>query len=190
MTKHDHFEFARVMMALSEVFDGGREPNPLKVELYFQALKEFRIEEVKEASVIMMKTRVYPSFPKPAEIIHEINGTEEDWATNAWLTVIGAIRRHGSYESVSFDDKVIHSVIEAMGGWPQLCQTRDDDMKWRQKDFEGLYRVISRRDGQHPGHLPGLIEMDNRAKGYADHIPEPALVSGTTRKLIVYQGEG
>lgn len=189
MTKRDHVEFARIMMALSEVFDGGREPSPVKVELYFQALREFRIEEIGEAARVMMKTRVYPSFPKPAEIIQEINGTAEDWATTAWLLVSGAIRRHGSYESVAFDDKVIHSVIDAMGGWPQLCQAREEELKWKQKEFERLYGVISAREGQHPQHLPGLIEMDNRAKGYAEHIPEPARISGASRKLIVYQGK-
>lgn len=189
MTKRDHVEFARTMMALSEVFDGGREPSPLKVELYFRSLREYQIGDIKNAVSVMIRTRVFPSFPKPAEIIQEIIGTSEDRAVSSWIMVVDAIRRYGSYDSVSFDDPVIHSVVDVMGGWPKLCQEREDDLKWKQKEFERLYLVIAGRDGNHPEHLPGLIEMDNRARGYDDHIPEPSRISGTSRKMLPWDGE-
>jgi len=183
MTKLDQVEFARIMMALSEVFDGGREPNALKIELYFQALKEFRIEDISGAATAMIRGRVYPSFPKPAEIIQEINGTGEDRSMFAWILVVGAIRRHGSYSSVKFDDPAIHSVIGVMGGWPMLCQTEEDELKWRQKEFDGLYQVLAKQDGDHPDHLPGIVELENRINGYDDHIPEPIMVTGCERRL-------
>lgn len=44
-------------------------------------------------------------------------------ATPAWVKVRMAIREHGAYASIQFDDPVIHSCVEAMGGWPFLCDT-------------------------------------------------------------------
>lgn len=189
MNKQDDLEFAKVMMALSEIFDGGREPSPLKVELYFQSLRDYQIEDIKNAVSVMIRTRVFPSFPKPAEIIQEINGTAKDRSLSAWILVTDAIRRHGSYESVQFEDSVIHSVVDVMGGWPKLCQTNEDELKWKQKEFENLYQVIGRRDGNHPNHLPGIIELENRMNGYEDHIPKPVLITGNVDRLrLVYSG--
>jgi len=53
----------------------------------------------------------------------------------AWTEKVRkAIVSVGAYQSVQFDDPAIHSCIELMGGWSELCATRTDELKWKQKE--------------------------------------------------------
>jgi len=162
----DYEKFAVMMATLAEVFNDGKGVSKIKVEIYFKSLEKHPIEHISQAISQMINTRVYPSFPKPAEILQEINGKSENRATEAWLDVLTAIRRIGNYQSVKFSDPAIHSVVNAMGGWPQLCMMEMSDEKWKQKEFERLYEVIAARDGKHPEYLPGTTEMENYRTGH------------------------
>ncbi|MFA5323414.1 MAG: DUF6475 domain-containing protein [Smithella sp.] len=166
MQKLDYKQFAAVMATLAEIFNDGKEISPIKTELYFKALSRFSIEEISIAASSMIQERVYPSFPKPAEIIEFIEGKKGDQATLAWLQVLETVKRVGNYQSVQFADIAIHSVIEAMGGWPQLCMMEVADEKWKQKEFERLYSVISQREAKHSPHLPGTHELSNQLQGF------------------------
>jgi len=175
MNNSDAEQFAKLMGVLAEVFDDGKEPSAFKVEVYFKTLERFSVEQLSQAVESMVVNRVYPSFPKPAEIIEAIQGKQEDRATLAWVKVLETVRRVGSYQSVKFDDPAIHSVIEAMGGWIELGNMSVNDEKWKQKEFEKLYRVIAKR-GNHPKYLIGITEHKNSMMGFHKHIPEPILI--------------
>lgn len=163
----DYEKFAVMMATLAEVFNDGKEVSKIKMEIYFKSLERYPIEHISQAITSMINSRVYPSFPKPAEIIQEITGKAENRATESWLQVLEAVKRIGNYESVKFADPVIHSVVHVMGGWPQLCMMENDEVKWKQKEFERLYEVISSsRDGKHPDYLPGTSEMENFKNGF------------------------
>ena len=167
MQMQDYKKFALMMATLAEVFNDGKEISKIKMEIYFKSLEKYPIDHISEAITNMINTRVYPSFPKPAEILQEINGKKEYMATEAWLQVINTIKRVGNYQSVKFADAAIHSTIEAMGGWLQLCMMTKDEVKWKQKEFEHLYEVISSScDGKHPDYLPGQHEINNSARGF------------------------
>ena len=46
----------------------------------------------------------------------------------------------------------------------------NNEVKWKQKEFERLYEVISgSRDGKHPEYLPGTFEMENFRNGYGEN---------------------
>jgi hypothetical protein len=167
MQTADLKKFAVLMATLAEVFDAGKEVSKIKMEIYFKSLEKHPIEHISQAISNMINTRVYPSFPKPAEILQEINGRNENRATEAWLEVLEAVKRIGNYQSVKFADPVIHSVVQVMGGWDQLAGSMTlDEEKWKQKEFERLYQVMERR-GDHPAYLPGYCEMQNGAKQIA-----------------------
>lgn len=165
-TVADYQKFAMIMATLAEVFDDGKAVSKIKAEIYFKALESHTIEHISKAVTRLIKTRVFPSFPKPAELLQEIEGRNENRATDAWIKVINAVRRIGNYESVRFSDPVIHSVIQSLGGWPQLCMMEIKAETWKQREFEKLYAVISERPGKHPEYLPGTCEIDNAARGY------------------------
>jgi len=148
----------------------------MKMQLYWMALKDFRVEQIQQAASDIIRERVYPSLPKPAEIIEAIQGTSETRAVEAWLEVYEALKRIGTYQSVKFSDPAIHSVIESLGGWVELGRTPEAEIKWKQREFERLYQIIEPCGGKHPEYLPGQIELGNST--HPDHIPAPVLVGG------------
>lgn len=175
MVESDRKQFAALMVALSEIFDGGKELSKERIQLYWLALKEYTIEQVQQAASDIIRERVYPSLPKPAEIIEAIRGKESDRATMAWLEVIYALRRIGTYESVRFSNPAIHAVIEHMGGWPEMGNMPTEEEKWKQREFEKLYTLMEGKKDP-PEYLPGRIEIDNAARGFQKHVPEPIAI--------------
>jgi len=172
------------MAVLAEIFDQGEEPSELKIELYYQSLVGFDITDIERASTAIINGRVYPALPKPAEIIQEIQGTQSNKATLAWLDVLETIKRVGPYQSVEFADPVIHSTIEAMGGWVQLGNMLCDEEKWKQKEFERFYGIISQNPrGNHPKYLPGATEIENGANGHGG-TPEIVKIGFERLRLI------
>ena len=74
----------------------------------------------------------------------------------------------GQYQSVKFDDPVIHSVIKLMGEWGALCRLEGhDDEKWQRIDFEKTYKAMQGCNNDHPEYLPGITEIQNEAQGYS-----------------------
>jgi len=167
------------MAVLSEIFDQGREPSEFKIELYFQALVEYEIGVIERAAMAIIKGRVYPAFPKPGEIVQEIDGSREDLAVIAWGEVVEAIKRIGPYQSICFADPTIHSVLEFMGGWSACGDWLENEMKWKQKEFERLYAIMKDR-GNHKKYLPGVCEIKNGADGF--EVDPPIMIGGL--KLI------
>ena len=78
MKSEDIKIFNEFLVKLSEVFDNGREISESRAIIYFDILANYPIEKIKAAINALLKTRVYSGFPKPAEIIQMLGGTEED----------------------------------------------------------------------------------------------------------------
>ena len=182
MVDRDAKQFAGIIASLSEVFESG-EPSKTLIKIYWLALLDLDINDIQRAASDIIRTRVYSSLPKPADIIEAIRGTSTDRATGAWIKVLGTLRGVGSYQSVQFDDPVIHSCIEMMGGWPELGNMHIDDEKWKQREFEKLYPIMEKR-GNHPTHLSGRFELDNTAKGYLENVEEPVKIGFDETKQI------
>jgi len=182
MQQQDELKFAELMAVLAEVYDDGRPPSKLKMEVYFRALEQFDIDSIGNAIKDLIYTRTTASFPKPAEIIQEIRGTTSNRATLAWVDVLETVKRVGHYQSVKFSDPVIHGVIEVMGGWIRLAgDMTTDEEKWKQREFEKLYEVLSKnpRD-KNPEYLPGWHEIHNAVTGY-DIKPEVIMIGFSNR---------
>lgn len=151
--------FSETMKGLAEIFDSGKPLSAIKLEIYFRAMQDHSIQEIKMAAAKLVKTRVYSTFPKPAEFLGLIDGKEDDQPKLAWAKVDQAVRSQGPYASVQFDDPVIHSVVEALGGWAQICSCTDKEWVWKQKDFEELYPLMAKKP-DHPHFLGGSISGD------------------------------
>ena len=176
MVRSEDKQFIGLMKGLAEVFDSGNTISVLRVEIYWRALESYTLEQVNRAISELIKTRVFPSLPKPAEIIAAIEGNVEDRALTSWLEVLNAVKHIGTYQSVKFSNPVIHSVIEGMDGWLALGNTPNKELKWKQKEFIALFLTLSKGSSgrDHPVHLPGRIELSNSA--YPDHIPKPIMI--------------
>lgn len=182
MVGRDRKRFAGLMAALAEVFDQGNDLSEIKMRIYWEALKEYEIQDIERGVGKMLKGRVYPSFPKPAEIIKEIRGNSQEQGMMAWIDVKKAIEHLGHGDSVQFSNPVIHSVIEAMGGWVELCLSPRDELHWKEKEFLRLYEVLSAHGGKHPEYLAGQHEIHNRAHGHSDYIPAPVYIAASAKR--------
>jgi hypothetical protein len=164
-------KFSELLMVLGEIFDKSLSAGLIMI--YFDALKIYTDEQIERA--IKTASLTCKFFPKPSELLEFINGNSTDRGVLAWEKFYRALGRVGTYQSVIFDDPVIHSAIELMGGWIEAGKWLMDEMKWKQKEFLSLYPVMARKR-EHPEHLAGIIEMGNNRKGLVDHIPQPVFI--------------
>ncbi len=56
-----------------------------------------------------------------------LGGSTQDAALAAWSKVDRAVREVGPYQSVAFDDALIHRVLFEMGGWIPLGSKTEDE---------------------------------------------------------------
>jgi hypothetical protein len=163
MLNHDLFR-AHITM-LGEMYD--RKISGALFDGYWMVLCDMSDEDFVASIKSILSSRVFPSFPKPAEILDYAKPDLESIATIAWSDVERAIYKAGKYESVSFEDRVVNSVIDALGGWVFVCSQDISEMKWLKKEFVKLYSIHSKRE-DHPTHLIGISEREN---GKANVIP-------------------
>ena len=88
----------------------------------------------------------------------------------AWERAFKALKETGPYMTAQFTDKAINLTIELMGGWPEFCTMENDQIKWKQIEFEKIYKGVCDK-GKFPDHLPGIFEQENLKKGIAGEGP-------------------
>jgi hypothetical protein len=147
------------------------------IDLYWSALQQFDLSAVRQAFDRHVKSPDAGQYmPKPADLIRMLGGTSQDTAMQAWAKVERAVRRVGGHESVVFDDAIIHRCVEDIGGWIKLCATTEEDLPFRARDFQVLYRgfAMRREAPPYPAHLIGRFEAQNRMAG--QKVAEPVLI--------------
>jgi len=163
MTKDDMKEFTEILDFMAEGL--GVDMTEVKYRFYFAALSDLTIEEIKRAANHIARTATF--FPKPVDFRNAINGNQDEAAIIAWEKVQKGKSKAGQYQSVKFDDPVIHTVIKLMGGWGAVCRLEGhDDEKWQRIDFEKTYKAMQGSNKDHPEYLPGISEIENTAKGF------------------------
>ncbi len=173
MNRNDSFRFAKALVALAEYY--GRELSEGVIDLYRQGLQSYDIETIEHAiGAHLQNPDTGQWMPKIADIVRMIEGTTQDAAALAWAKVMRAVGSVGQYQSLAFDDALIHLVVDDLGGWPGICQTSEDELPFLAKRFETNYRAYRRRAGdvpQHPHYLVGVSEMSNSAAGHRSDPP-------------------
>lgn len=144
------------------------ECTPFALSVWWEACKPFDFVSVKGA---FNRHAVNPDngqfLPKPADIVKLIGGGSLDGALIAWSKVEKAIRTIGPYQTVVFDDPIIHKVISDMGGWIKFGDFTEEELPFKAKEFENRYRGYRTRGAVEnvPTKLIGLTDADRIAKG-------------------------
>lgn len=167
MTDEDRIEFANVMGAAAEVFE--REISSLMTDAYFASLRDLSIEAVRMGFSVCFKRCRF--MPRPVEIREAASGRKTDRALMAWQDVQHAAAVIGPYRSARFEDGTVAAVVRAMGGWERVCYFTEDEMPWRQKDFERLYEAYSERGIAETDYVAGIAEAHNTSRGYLTDGP-------------------
>lgn len=116
--------------------------NPGELDFYWTALKDLTIEQFNEAC--NRAGRECKFFPKVA-VLRDLAGvmTAAELANVAWSQVTDAVIAHGR-DDVDFDDKAINAAIHSMGGWQQLCNSKEEWFNnWGAKQFREAYTAYA-----------------------------------------------
>jgi hypothetical protein len=166
----------------------GKNVSQFSLDLWWEAMRPFELADVQSA---MNRHCVSPDtgqfLPKPADIVKALRGTTANNAAQAWAKVDRAIRRVGSYQSVVFDDPIIHAVLHDMGGWILLGEKTEDEWPFVAREFENRYRgyVLQNSVPEYPKRMIGRAEMHNTAEGH--RVQSPVLIGDEKRALLVHQ---
>jgi hypothetical protein len=180
--------FAKALSALAEYY--GKELSDGVIALYWQGLSQYGIADL-EAAIgrHLQNPDTGQWMPKIADIVRMIDGTTQGAAAMAWAKTMRAVGSVGQYQSLAFDDALIHLVIDDLGGWPGICQVEEAELPFLQKRFETIYRAYKMRGSDVPPHrryLVGVSEIQNGAKGYQPDPPR--LVGDLERARAVLSG--
>lgn len=183
MFNHEEDErFMLIMAALAEA--SGQEASVLKIKIYAKALEDIAMEDIEKAAWHIIRTRTTATFPKIAEIRQAVFGNPEDQAILALEKTEKAMREVGAYQTVIFDDPIIHAVISGFeGGWPGICHMTFDEWKFSRRDFVKIYMAKMRNPGgKVPVKLVGIEEGDNGDKGI-EYTKAPVTI-GDRQKIL------
>lgn len=190
MTNKDSEEFFRRLELLRELFDA--KFSEAKALLYFEALKDLPFDAVLHGLNQAAKSCTF--MPRPAEIRTLAVGDSEDRIEAAWMAFRQAMKRAGSYASLSIADAALGETIIAMfGSWPAACGQELSQEMWsaKRKEFGRVYRVLLQRHPDGSRYLPGFCEQQNGGvKDYQKHVPVFRLdASGLSQPLGLEEGE-
>lgn len=181
MLDHDRARFYALMTGLFEMY--GKKASPELLEIYFNALRAYELVDLSRAANMHALDPDNGQFmPKPADFVRHIDGSKQTRSMRAWSKVEKALRQVGQYESVTFDDPIIHAVIEEMGGWVDLCTTpTEKDLEFRANEFSKRYQgyVLQGGTPEYVGRLVGLIEADCVRRNLP--APAPRLIGDAER---------
>ncbi|MCK5133255.1 MAG: hypothetical protein KAR40_14020 [Candidatus Sabulitectum sp.] len=186
MNKSDDIKFSEIMAAMSELYE--MSISDVVMEIWFKTLEEFPIDVISQAVFSYMKNPDTGRYkPKPADIVKMIKGTASDAASLGWTKVDKAVRMVGSYESVVFDDNIIHKVITDMGGWIGFGDVKESEWPFVAKDFQNRYRIYcGQGEIEAPNKLIGSHEDYNFKQGL--EVKSPVLIGDKEKATLVLSG--
>lgn len=148
-------------------------------DLYFNSLKNYPDEKIKLACqniIANFKPTSTTPFPLIADILNYCGEGMQGKAINIIGLIRKAIQRHGRYTSVSFNDLVLHGVIERFGGWVELCDWTQDNWNINEKRITDAYQAAKNAGINGNSYLVGLHELNNTANGYLNFIKPPTMI--------------
>ncbi len=175
MTSADQEKFTQGLIILAEIYN--RKLSSLLLHTYWKCLKKYSLAVFETTLWNFVKNPdvAKRGFPSPAEWVKAIDGDAETKSLAAWTEIVKTIRHIGHYDSVIFNDPLIHRVIDDMGGWIFLCRQSERELIFTQKEFERHYKKYDaiKELSVGPDYLTGQIEHQNTVHGFTQYIPRP-----------------
>lgn len=172
MTPTDHGAFVALVADVHAFYR--RDFSDFSANVWWNALKPYDFEAVSDA---IGRHSVNPDsgqfMPMPADIVKMLQGSTQDAGLVAWAKVDRAVRSCGTYNSVVFDDALIHRVIVEMGGWVLIGGKGEDEWPFVRNEFVNRYRGYRMRS-ETPEYLPvliGIAEAQNNRTGQKSAPP-------------------
>lgn len=178
-------EFYVLMKGCTEIYR--QDLTDAIVSIFWEMLKIYEIEKVKAGFSSYLRNPKNLFFPKPAQIIEEIEGRKEDKALQAWSKALNAKLEFGFYRSVVFDDLIIHDVVSDFGGWVKFCGILDNEnsLSFTSKEFCRRYEgyldgwALGEKKVLLGGEAMGVTRYNQQHEPGSRHwqeLPAPAFV--------------
>jgi hypothetical protein len=181
MKDQDWNPYCEAFAAMAHVMQVRPAPTPADYKAYWMYLQDLTLEQVKKA---MMKAplsvgKAYNRLPDVATLLRLATGIDLDHqATQAWEWVMTAMRRHGTYNAVDFDDGRINAALRSIGGWVELGMVETAQLDWRRREFLAAYK--------HACTEPPTADLMRPLRGRCDDEPkciETGLGDGGHRQI-------
>lgn len=185
MKPEDQAQFVTLLSGVHAFYR--QDVSDFAIQVWWQAMRPYDFAAVNDA---LSRHCINPDngqfMPKPADVVRMLQGSSRDSALVAWSKVDRAVRTVGTYESVIFDDPLIHVVISDMGGWIGLGSKKEDEWAFVGKEFETRYRGYSSRSEcpEYQKVLVGVTQAQNEQMGYRS-LP-PRLIGNHARAQLVH----
>lgn len=187
MTKDEAPRFRQLLVGVASFY--GKEASDFQLAVWWQALSRLEFEAVQDAFNRHLLNADNGQFmPKPADIVKLIGGGTSDRALVAWSKFELAVQFVGSWETVVFDDPIIHQVVEDMGGWVELCMRDDKAWPFVKNEFVQRYRGYATRPlKSYPAKLIGHTEAHNAGR-FDAFVPEARYIGDREAARKVLEG--
>ena len=161
--------FEKGIMMLAATFTGMNLPKETVIA-YRNLLDDLSDEDFEKAIIKICQgvKEIYPGTNIVA-LIREQAKPKINMVLLAWTTAMRAVNKIGYDKTVSFEDKVINSVIKTgWQDWDKFCADFGDrDIEWMQKEFERLYELCLNFK-VHPVKVLGYHDIHSIGKGYGE----------------------
>lgn len=186
MNLSDKRSFYDALKSICDLY-GKPSPSEQMVALYFNSLNHISIDDFKAAINLHVRdTDQGQYFPKPADILRNIQGNKATQSEQAWSKVDKAIKSVGPHQTIVFDDGLIHAVIDDMGGWITLCAVSGEEYPFKHNEFIKRYQgFINKPPDNIPRKLIGIVEAHNSTEGH--QVPQPLLIGDQEAARIVFE---
>jgi len=146
MTSENLDRFVKIMMGLAENFPGTRLTGA-GIDMRFEALKEFAIDQVSKAATKLIQTHKYNAMPTTADIINAMGGMpgridRDNRAEIEAGKVLDHLHCFGSQVTPSFDDPITKHLMGHRWRYRSWAsRVKEDDLKWWSRDFVRAYKA-------------------------------------------------
>lgn len=135
-------------------------------QAWFLLVGDLSADQFKRAIIDVVKSHKFSGLP-PVGLIRQAAGVSsgaadaDSAAVIAWGNVLQAMRTHGGYISIDWQDPAIPAAIKiCAGSWARLCETEIDQLHtWTKKAFCEAYKA-SRTARLTATESPGLLAVD------------------------------
>jgi len=166
MTKNDKQEFAKAMTACYMAFDKHQDSNQMAI--FFDLLSDYDVVSVCKAfRKHLTDADRGRFFPKPADIIYQITGTEkqqseslESLAELEWCKIYSSASRGVEPVNITIEARY---ALRALGGVNKVGYTLEKDIPFLKREFIALVKSITgAKSDQLDKSLPLYSELINK----------------------------
>ena len=188
MIDKDRAEFFKLIANVSAFYR--QDFSEFAGRVWFEAMKPFDLKAIADAlNRHCVNPDVGQFMPKPADVVRMLQGSTQDSALVAWAKVDRAVRTVGTYQSVVFDDALIHRVLTEMGGWIAMGQKEEKEWPFFKNEFVNRYRSFRGRSEspEYPPVLVGIAEANNSKQGFGS-APPTLIGNPQVARAVLEQG--